>query len=994
MKVSRYLVALAMLLVATTGLLAQSSVTGALTGTVTSDGVALPGATITITSPNLQGSRTAVSDANGNYNFAALPPGDYKVVIALEGLQTVTRNTRVTLAGTARADADLRVSAVSEAITVTASAPAVLETTEVQANFTKDTVDELPSGRTVTAVALLAPGVTANGPGGGMQMSGAMSSDNLILVNGANVQENLRGQSRPLFIEDAIQETTVMTAGVSAEFGRFTGGVVNAITKSGGNEFSGSFRDSFDNPAWTDSSAAGEKKADSKLNQTYEGTLGGRIIRDRLWFFLAGRKAETTAPARYATYRQSTEAIYSVTDNFRYEGKLTGQITPNHSLVANYLKNNVESTNDVQLGNPWEPQAVDPSIKPLEDFLAFHYSGIFTNNLLGEINYSKRNYTFVGFGGDNPDIYAGTPLVSYNGAYGVANAPFFCGACDDEERNNELWTAKATYFLGTKGLGTHNIVAGVEDYSEFRLSNNYQSPTNLTLWMYATMPSRNADGSVTYTFTPGYDTVEYFPVEIPSLGSDLGTQSVFVNDKWDLNGHWSFNLGLRYDATDAKDSFGNKTSDETSFSPRLAATFDPAGNGKVKVNATYGKYVGRLAETVQGSGSPAGEPSFYQYYYDGPEIVSNSSAAIVKQVVDWFIARGGTNLAVNRPDYSSVGGVNTRLMGSLKAPGMDEWTLGTGWQITPAAYVRADYINREWSNYYASFTNLETGQIDDANGYPVDLTLVGNSDLFERTYKAIQLQGNYQYKRLNLGGNYTYAQLKGNAEGEGTGSGPQSEGGWVLQYPEYQGFAQNRPTGYLSGDQRHKLRVWAGMDFMLGPAGVLNASVIQRFDSGLPYTMTASIPAVASPDAPADIADRYISAPTAVTYYFSDRGAFRWDDVTRTDLALNYKMPIRGAEFFVEAEVYNLWNEQAQIGGATTVVGPTSTLKACGGGTVRCAAFNPFTDTPVEGVNYQRLTSEIAQKLGRSPATVFGAASGKEHYQLARTYQFSMGFRF
>src|SRR5205085_641365 len=196
----------------------------------------------------------------------------------------VNKTVHVGVSATSRADADLKVSAVAEAITVTASAPAVLETTEVQANYQKKLVDQLPLSRTVTGIALLAPGVTANGPRAAVQISGSFANDNLINVDGSNVQENLRGQARPLFIEDAVQETSVMSAGVSAEYGRFTGGVINAITKSGGNEFSGSFRDSLDNPScttnnkWERENNAAAKP--DKINNTYEATLGGRIIRD------------------------------------------------------------------------------------------------------------------------------------------------------------------------------------------------------------------------------------------------------------------------------------------------------------------------------------------------------------------------------------------------------------------------------------------------------------------------------------------------------------------------------------------------------------------------------------------------------------------------------------------------------------------------------------------------------------------------------------------
>lgn len=84
-----------------------------------------------------------------------------------------------------------------------------------------------------------------SGPNGNSVVNGAMSFESLYLVNGVVVNENIRGQSLALLIEDALQETTITTAAVSAEFGRFQGGVVNVVTKSGGNDFSGSFRTTF-----------------------------------------------------------------------------------------------------------------------------------------------------------------------------------------------------------------------------------------------------------------------------------------------------------------------------------------------------------------------------------------------------------------------------------------------------------------------------------------------------------------------------------------------------------------------------------------------------------------------------------------------------------------------------------------------------------------------------------------------------------------------------
>ncbi|MBV8520265.1 MAG: TonB-dependent receptor [Acidobacteria bacterium] len=984
---SRFPAVAAVLLLAALSAFAQGTITGALTGTVTSDGAPLPGALVTVTSPNLQGTRTAYTDASGNYNMVGLPPGQYSVNITLEGLTPVTRATNVTLSGTARVDADLRVAAVAEAITVTASAPAVMETTEVQANFQKRQIDDLPLQKNVNDVANLAPGVTNNGPGGTMQISGAMASDNLVLVNGATIQDNVRGTTRPLYIQDAIQETTVLSGAISAEFGRFTGGVVNTITKSGGNDFSGSVRDSLQNARWTAQSAAGETRPDDKITNIYEGTFGGRIIRDRLWFFGAGRLDKSTQPSRYSTILGSSDEIFSQRKNPRYEFKLTGQLARNHTLVLDYLNNPFTSTNDTQLP-VWEASGIDPTIEQNEDFAALHYNGILSNNLLAEVHVSRRNFTFVGLGGDTDDVYAGTPLRTYYGSNnannGIANSPWFCGVCDDETRDARYYTGKLTYFLGTKNFGTHNIVGGAERYTELLQANNYQSASGLTVWIYDQVPQRTADGNVLFTWGPG-DSVESYRVENPSLGSDLTTDSLFLNDKWDLNGKLSFNIGGRFDRTKAVDQAGNDTANESSFSPRLGVTYDPLGNGRLRLSGTYGRYVGRLSEGVQGAASNAGEPNWYGWFYEGDDAFTGTASQVVQHAVDWWLANGGFDPASNPPTEVDLGGVTTQIRGRIKAPGMNEWTVGAGFQFSPNGYVRADYINRDWNNFYANFTNAQTGQIELPNGTVGDLTLVGNTDAFTRNYRAIQLQASDRFlnSRLQVGGSYTYAKLRGNVEGETSDSGPVSTGGWTFTYPEYQGFTANAPVGYLDGDQRHKLRAWAGYDLPIGPAGTLNFSVLERYDSGRPYSAVSTIPAVF--DASAGSVD-YATPPTTVTYYFSKRGEFRWDDVTRTDFSVNYRLPVfHGSEFFVEAEVFNLFNEQAQIGGSTSIFTARNTTAACtngSGAAVRCAAFNPFTDTPVEGVNWAK-------------SSTFGQATGlSSQYQLPRMYQFSLGLRF
>src|ERR1017187_6514181 len=107
MKVKRFTICFFLLLLVAAGAFAQGT-TGALTGAVTQAGANLPGVTVTITSPVLQGSRTTVTGEGGDYNFAAIPPGAYKVTFSLSGLTDVVKNTRVNLVETTRLDADMK----------------------------------------------------------------------------------------------------------------------------------------------------------------------------------------------------------------------------------------------------------------------------------------------------------------------------------------------------------------------------------------------------------------------------------------------------------------------------------------------------------------------------------------------------------------------------------------------------------------------------------------------------------------------------------------------------------------------------------------------------------------------------------------------------------------------------------------------------------------------------------------------------------------------
>ncbi|MCM2317597.1 MAG: carboxypeptidase-like regulatory domain-containing protein, partial [Thermoanaerobaculia bacterium] len=126
MKVTQRFVFLVAVLLLVAGSAFGQGTTGSLNGTVTHEGAPLPGVTVTISSPGLQGTRVGVSNVNGDFNFPALPPGAYTVKFEMEGMATVTKTITVALGRTERVNALMQLSAVAEAITVTAAAPAVL----------------------------------------------------------------------------------------------------------------------------------------------------------------------------------------------------------------------------------------------------------------------------------------------------------------------------------------------------------------------------------------------------------------------------------------------------------------------------------------------------------------------------------------------------------------------------------------------------------------------------------------------------------------------------------------------------------------------------------------------------------------------------------------------------------------------------------------------------------------------------------------------------
>ena len=195
---------------------AQSRQTGTVRGTVRDvQGLVLPGVTVTVESPALQGQRTAQSGLSGSYQIPGLPPGVYTITFAMSGFTEVAEQTVVPLGGAARADVALEPATVSETVQVVALVPSAVASTENSANITADNIGALPLGRDIFRISELAPGLTNNASNTGqLTINGGFGYDNVFLIDGVDINDNIFGTAHDLFIDDAIEETQVLTSGI------------------------------------------------------------------------------------------------------------------------------------------------------------------------------------------------------------------------------------------------------------------------------------------------------------------------------------------------------------------------------------------------------------------------------------------------------------------------------------------------------------------------------------------------------------------------------------------------------------------------------------------------------------------------------------------------------------------------------------------------------------------------------------------------------------
>jgi outer membrane receptor for ferrienterochelin and colicin len=964
------------------------STTGTISGRVVDpQDRALPGVMVTVESPNLQGVRGAVTSETGDYILPSLPPGPYEMTFELSGFERQQRRVGLAPTQVLPVDAKLGIASIAESLTVTGSANVLVQTAQVATNFSQDLISTLPTTRDINAALLMAPSVHATGPNGFYSIAGSMSYENLFLVNGVTVNENLRGQAHDLYIEDAIQETTIAAAGVSAEYGRFSGGVVNVITKSGGNLFSGSLRDTLNNDNWRGLTPfAGDSKVD-KLLPTVEYTLGGPVMKDRLWFFTAGRGQSVSERRTLAV----TNAPYDFSNQLRrYEAKATYAVRTGHRIEGAYTRSTEAQTNATFNPTTSMDERSLYDANRLMDLATVSYSAALSPNFLVEARFSARNETLKNVGAPTTDLIDGTLLVDQSRNGRRYWSPTFCGVCDPEERDNRDVFVKGSYFLSKPGAGSHNLVFGYDGFNDHRFANNHQSGSDYRILGTSAIITGS---ELTPVFLGnGTTLIQWNPIFVGSEGADFRVHSGFFNDSWRVSSNVTANLGLRYDRNEGTNSAGAAVSRDSAWSPRAGIVWDPYGTQEWSVTASVARYVAGLSTGIANASSAGGNSDTYQYVYRGPSVngngvVETATPAAIRQVFDWFSANGGSNLPLT--GTPNIPGVTPQIRGSLTSPNVYEYASGLSRNWGSRAAVRADFIFRDYRDFYVTRTDMSTGKVTDKLGRTFDLGLIENADHLKRRYAGLSTQATYRVaSTLDLGATYTLSEAWGNVDGETAGAGPTADAS--LQYPEYKQASWNYPEGDLAIDQRHRARIWANYALPWVPR--LTLSALQTFESGAPYGAVSASGVNAQP---------YVTNPGYVTplppnqtvYYFTPRDAYRLEGQVRTDFAATYShnLPgIRKLQLFGQLQVINLFNQfqlcgcgssVTQSGGAVNAGRIDQTVRTSVTTPADYQTFNPFTTMAVQGVNWD-------------PAPTFGTALNRMAYTSPRALRLSFGVRF
>ncbi|MBA3268962.1 MAG: TonB-dependent receptor, partial [Acidobacteria bacterium] len=334
------------LVVAVAPLVSAQGTTGSISGIVNDhSGAVLPGVTVTASGPSVMGAPTAITSDQGQYRFPALPPGTYRLEYQLGGFSTVVREgVVVSLSFATAINVQMQIATLNETVTVTGASPVVdTQNTTIQTNFTQDMIKSLPNARDIWALIAVAPGTTMSSFDVGGSRAGTQtgysaygrSGQVRVQVDGANATEDTGGTG--YFNYGAFEEVSIGTDSNDASMP--TPGVqINAVVKSGGNQFRGDLYADFQHNSMQGTNVTDEIRRKglgegTRITKYYDPNLGigGPIKRDKVWYFVSLRNQYSgTNIGGFPIESPGTFEFQSRLENLTE--KTTYQLSPNNKL--------------------------------------------------------------------------------------------------------------------------------------------------------------------------------------------------------------------------------------------------------------------------------------------------------------------------------------------------------------------------------------------------------------------------------------------------------------------------------------------------------------------------------------------------------------------------------------------------------------------------------------------------------------------------------------
>ena len=660
---------------------------GSVNLTVTdAEGNALPGATVSASSDQTLSRRTVITDASGRAELVSLDPAtNYVITVVLDGFAEARIEQVTVRAGQSSAFAvELALAEITEELVVTAEAPLVdVSKTQAGQDITLQLTESLPTARSYQDYLQLVPGVQdgIDSEGNPASRSGVnysdvfgrvgRSTDNFYYFDGINVTDRTSGTFGANLNTEIIQEQAVLTGGIPAEFVGAPGLISNVVTKSGGNNFSGSVNYYFQSDSFVESN---DNFADQSFS-TYDTavTFGGPIVRDKAWFFASYRnvnREDDVSDPNSGAFLRTVE-----NDAQQAFGKLTYSITDSDLITGVYLDDPTDISGS---RNNLVSNAEDFTREQGGDRFTIGYNRVFGKAAL-ELGFSDHN----GDINDSPIIREAANTVSFQNGDPFTNVEENLGGAGEDEfitRSNELARASLEYFFNTNA-GDHSFKFGYEfgESSLFEdetflgnppaawvsISNRYAGQnvllcelsgdcgggyttlefgtavdefngfrTNLTAAQTSTLLGLwddNANGvldddeinnNMAFNSTAGNPNGQINYTRDLQVTSGSQTESsefwqAYVQDTWQWN-RWSVNAGVRAEQWEHFASTGRSIIEfDVDIAPRLSIAYDLNGDGRSSVGFFYGRYYDAVRNNMTDfAGSLSGRSVEEQVFVD------------------------------------------------------------------------------------------------------------------------------------------------------------------------------------------------------------------------------------------------------------------------------------------------------------------------------------------------------------------------------------------